>query len=861
MAEQAFPFLPASLTHLVGRDEACQSICSLLSRHEIRLLTLSGTGGVGKTSLGFAVAQKLHEIFEDGVVFVSLSSIRDPDLVLLAIAERLALKQDQSPVFERLQRALGDKRLLLLLDNFEQVITAGPHLVALLARCPGLKLLVTSRERLQVSGEYCWLVPPLPAPDFDGSIALAIRTQQPAIALFVERVQAVQRGFCLTEENWQVIAQICKTLDGLPLALELAAAHCEVLTPQVLLARLSHRLTVLTRGRRDAPSRQQTLRKTLEWSYDLLSPLEQTLFCRVCVFSGNFTVQAIEGLTVHMGETPTHVLDGIASLLDKNLLFCQSQMQEQARLQMLGTIREFGLECLQNCQELMLVKRAHVQYYLKWTQSAQHALFGQKQAQVMHEFVQEQSNIRAAIQCVIELHDVATALLFATALGPFWLAWGFLAQFQFLQEGKQFLDWVLIQCPQKESQAYAHILSVYGSILALLGQPNLGESNCRKAQELLRRQKAIPDLINSFWMLVHILLAEGDFRTANESAREMVALARASNECGTWGETAWALGYSLYLAGNCAFAQGHYEEARSHLLESLTLFMQAGNSFFILLAQLCLGRIALEVGEKEKAGEQLEQVMRTGKQLGLHSLVAEAYYSLADLTRRTGDAVEARHLLLESVRLHQEVGRQQGIAWTHILLARVQIVLGDLKEAQRLLEASWEQGEKIHSRDLIAACLFAQGHLAVVQGQLVWAIRLLGAAEAQREAIGSMLHSEDQQMYEKDRKKLQEVLGDACFQKAWKEGQSLSAKLVMLAREDHLTETLRRRSRAAEFGLTLREKDVLSLLCTGLTNAQIAQQLVLSTVTVNSYLRSIYQKLNVTSRTQAMRRVMDEHLL
>jgi ATP/maltotriose-dependent transcriptional regulator MalT len=289
--------------------------------------------------------------------------------------------------------------------------------------------------------------------------------------------------------------------------------------------------------------------------------------------------------------------------------------------------------------------------------------------------------------------------------------------------------------------------------------------------------------------------------------------------------------------------------------------MQVGNSFFILLAQLCLGRIALEVGEKERAGEQLEQVMHTGKQLGLHSLVAEAYYSLADLTRRTGDAVEALHLLLESVRLHQEVGRQQGIAWAHILLARVQIVLGDLKEAQRLLEASWEQGEKIQSKDLIAACLFAQGHLAVVQGRPVWAIRLLGAAEAQREAIGSMLHSEDQLMYEKDCKKLQEALGDACFQKAWKEGQSMSAKLIMLAREDHLTETLCGSPASTEFGLTQREKDVLSLLCTGLTNAQIAQQLVLSTVTVNSYLRSIYQKLNVTSRTQAMRRVMDEHLL
>ena len=340
-----FHNLPAQLTPLIGRVQEVAAACALLRRPEVRLLTLTGTGGVGKTRLGLQVATDLLDDFADGVCFVPLAPVSDSDLVVPTIARALGIKEvGEGPLPELLQASLRDKRLLLLLDNFEQVVAAAAWLSDLLTSCPHLKILVTSRAVLHIYGEHEFPVPPLALPDLTHLPEGETLTQKyAAVALFLERAQAARSDFELTPTNTRAIAEICVRLDGLPLAIELAAARSALLPPQALLARLEHRLQVLTSGTRDVPARQQTLRGMLAWSYDLLDAMEQQLFRRLSIFVAGCTLGAVEGLYTALADTPAYVLDGVASLIDKSLLWQTEQEGEEPRLLMLETIWEYGL--------------------------------------------------------------------------------------------------------------------------------------------------------------------------------------------------------------------------------------------------------------------------------------------------------------------------------------------------------------------------------------------------------------------------------------------------------------------------------------------------------------------------------------
>lgn len=528
--------LPVQLTPLIGREREVATVVRLLRRKQVRLVTFTGPGGTGKTRLAVQVASELGNVFVGGVFFVSLASLTDPMLVIPAIARAIGIRESMGQsVFARLVEALQQEQVLLLLDNFEQIVEAAPQVAELLASCPQLKLLVTSRELLHVRSEREFAVPPLALPALVHLPKLAALARTPAVALFLQRAQAARPEFKLTSTNARTVAEICVRLDGLPLAIELAAARMKLLSPRTLLTRLDQPLNVLTGGARDVPARQQTLRNTIKWSYQLLPANEQRLFRWLSVFVSGCSLEAAEAVCTVSGDETGQVLDGIASLVDKSLLQRARQAEEESedqRLLMLETIRGYGREALEAAGEETAARQAHADYFLHLAEEAEPALKGPQLVDWLERLEQEHDNLRAALHYALESGNAEMALRLGIALERFWVVRGQ------RNEGLAFLQNALAESTEVAATVRAKALLAAGRLAFNQSNYDQGEALAQEGLALFREIGDKRGIALSLNRLGVAAWRRGDFRSARVLLEEDLALFR---EMGDQDRVAWSL--------------------------------------------------------------------------------------------------------------------------------------------------------------------------------------------------------------------------------------------------------------------------------------------------------------------------------
>jgi len=841
--------LPAYLTPLLGREQEAQRVCSLLQRSEIRLLTLTGPGGVGKTRLGIQIASDLMHDFANGVCFVSLAPISDLELVIPTIVQALGLPEvgdagagTAPQPLQRLNTYLQEKQVLLLLDNFEQVVAAAPALVELLAACAQVKVLVTSRVVLRVSGEYECPVSPLALPSPKELPDARAVAQSPAVALFVQRAMARLPGFSLTDANAAIIADICARLDGLPLAIELAAARIKLLPPEALLARLEHRLAVLTSGARGLPARQQTLRSTIKWSYELLPANEQRLFRRLSVFVGGCTLGAVEAVCGEADAVALDVLDGVASLLDNNLLQQTEQAGDEPRFVMLETIREYGRECLEASGEREEIRRAHANYSVALAEEAEPKLCSAERENWVHRLEREHDNFRAALSCSVERKEAATALRLGGALWRFWLLQGHLS------EGRQWLEKALaIGVPQTGR---------------LIGTESRGLTTQVSSAV---RAKAL----GGAGVLAHY---QGDYRQAKVLCEESLALFR---ELGEKRGIATSLNGLGLIVGQATRARNDYALARALYEESLAIRRELGDLWGIAEMLWDFARVAFYQGDYTAGSPLCEESLAIFRELGDRRRIAEILGSLAGyMAFYQGNYTIELTSMEESLAIMRELGDRRSSARLLWFLGHAAFVQDDYAKARTFYAEALAILQELGIKWFIASCLDGLAEVAVAQGQPERAAHLLGAAALLREALGASPPPYNLANYERAVDTTRAQLGEERFAAAWAEGQEMTLKQVLAEQARATTPgqtptvpTIQQPTDTVALPLTYpdeltsREVEILRLVASGLSNAQVAEKLIISPRTVHAHVRSIYSKLGITSRSSATRYAIDHKLL
>jgi predicted ATPase/transcriptional regulator with XRE-family HTH domain len=767
--------LPIPLTPLVGREEDVMTVERLLLRTNVRLVSLTGAGGIGKTRLGLEVAHVVREHFPDGVYFVDLAPIVETGLVAATIASTIGLRETGGQsLLETLKYFLREKRLLLFLDNFEQVISAASIVAELLAACPQFNVLVTSREPLHVRGEKEYPVGSLMLPErlkderqpTDGASRLEV-TQYAAVELFVQRASDVKPNFIVTDENARVVAEICVRLGGLPLAIELAAARMNVLSPEAIQARLAgtsghaaSSLRLLTGGARDLPARQRTLRNTIAWSYDLLNDNEQQLFRRLSVFVGGCTLDAAEAVCNVAGDLNVDVLDGVASLVDKNLLRQVEGKAGEPRFTMLETIREYALERLEASGEAEALRGQHTEYYLALAETAEPELHRAEQLLWLQRLEHELDNLRAALAwSQTSAGDAETGLRLAGALGPFW------HMRSHWSEGRMWLIRILANPIAKATAARAKALNWAGFLVDSKSQQEALFEESLAIGRALGDATSVADALRGLGIITEIEAAPERTHALFEESLVL---------CQELGDT-WRSAMALFRLGRLAYIQGDFGGAIARYEESLALFRQLGDRWDSVgpINGLLWARMNSTQSYNELTSD-LTEILAQARQLGEKGACANILNGLGELARSQGEYGRAAIYYAESLALWQELGNRSEFACVRSnqgLLAHNQ---GDEDLAAALLMEGLVLVRETGDQITIAYCLAGLGWVAMGQGWAERAARLLGAAKAPFEATGSLTQPVDRAEFDRNATAARAALGEDAFAAAWTAGQALT---------------------------------------------------------------------------------------
>jgi predicted ATPase/DNA-binding NarL/FixJ family response regulator len=858
-----FP-LPEPLSSFVGRARELAEVAALLPT--TRLLTLTGAGGCGKTRLALQVAAEWRDHQPGGVCLVDLAPLADPDLVPQAVAAALGIAETPTrPLLDTLAAALRRRRLLLALDNCEHLLDACAEMAAALSRvCPGLRLLATSREPLGLPGEVAWPVPPLAEPE--------------AARLFAERAAAARPGFALTVVNAPAVAEICRRLDGLPLAIELAAARARALTVEQIAARLDDRFTLLNSGGRTALSRHRTLRAALDWSHDQLTAAEQAVLRRLAVFAGGWQLEAAEAICSGDGLAAADVLDLLMRLVDKSLALAETdlEMGGEARYRLLETVRQYAAEKLAEAGEETAMRDHHAAWCLALAEVAAPRLVGVSLLPWLERLDAERDNLRAALAWLLE-RDPAAGLRLAGGLRHFWLLRSHVS------EGRRWYDRLL---PRAPAPTAARVRALLGAAFIARLQRTYPAA-LAWGEEALALSRALGEarlIAEALHMVAAIHIIFGDGGLARSLLEEGVALCQAGEDRGNLSEC-------LYYLGHLAQWKGEYNQARAYYEESLALGPSVGDFAHTGANHIYLGNVALFQGDDARAEVLLEEALARARRVGSPFGVSSALRSLGRVAAWRGDLGRAAGLLEESLALD----RRSLLNDTEALLelGRVAAYRGDLARAVALLEeglaqcraaghqrdvgaallrlglAVWRQGDAaralaylreslglrraLGNRLSIAECLEAVAMVAAGTNEPERAARLLGAAAGLRDAGGTPLPPVERPDHEASAAAARSALGEAAFAAAWAAGAALTL-------EQAVAEALGAREMPPApvaptprdpAGLTRREVEVLRLLAAGRSNRAIAREFSLSVRTVERHIANLYGKIDAANRAEA----------
>ena len=751
--------LPAQLTSFIGREREIAEVKRLLSAS--RLVTLAGSGGAGKTRLSLQVAADLFDNFADGVWFVQLEGLTDRNLVPQAVASVLGVREEPNrPLLTILTTFLQSKTLLLILDNSEHLIEACAQLaMSLLQACPNLRILTSSREVLSVPGEVKFHVLSLGVPDPSHLPALEDLAQIEAVRLFVERAANAQPNFTLTAQEAPAVAQICQRLDGIPLAIELAAARVKVLSVEQIATRLDDRFRLLTSGSRTALPRQQTLRALIDWSYSLLTEAERIVFWRLAVFVGGWTLEAAEAVCAAGSIESYEVLDLLTRLVDKSLVIT-TERAGAARYRRLETIRQYSIEKLRESGEEASVQAKHFDFFVQLAETAEPKLTSASQMDWLERLEAEHDNLRAALKWSLESQP-ASALRLAGALGRFWDVHGYFT------EGRSWLEAALAKAGAAPSTSRAAGLRWAGLLARRQGDYEHAKELLKESLDLSRILDDQLGIVASLNDLGYTADLQGDTAWAKDLFAESLELGRMLKDDAS---IAWALHY----LGNIAWKQGDAATARRYFEESLGIRRKTGDRVSLAKSLYSLGGVADAQGDYAVAQRFLEESLVITREIGERRQTALTLAALGEIVSARGDLEAARRFHEEGLASARELGDKFIIAYALEGLGNDASAQADFAGAGQFFEASINIRCEMGDKDGIATCLEGFARVAAGRGCAIEAAHLYAAAEKLRNEIGNSLMAGEQADYDRAVANVRAQLEAVSFETAWAAGLAMT---------------------------------------------------------------------------------------